>query len=100
MIAESQNKVGHRNVIETDLFKQASLPDDPKPGEMRLRRMKDEGSGAYRSVQRGVMVRAEGVFPGIRNPLSREARQEALEYLASASVLVRWVGASSVEAVS
>ncbi|MFE7388019.1 TIGR02391 family protein [Streptomyces sp. NPDC057582] len=97
--AESRNKVGNRNVSETDLFKQASLPDDPKPGGTRLRRMKDEGSGTYKSVQRGAMVLAEGLFAGICNPLSRD-RQEALEYLASLSVLVRWVDGSSVEAVS
>lgn len=48
---------------------------------------------------------AEGVFAGIRNPLSHESdqeltEQEALEYLASLSVLARWVDDSSVEASS
>jgi hypothetical protein len=67
--------------------------------------MKDDGSDTYKSVQRGAMAFAEGVFAGIRNPLSHEAdhelsEQEALEYLAALSVLARWVDGASVEAVS
>jgi len=100
-----QNKVGRRDLSETDLFKQSFSLDDPKPGNARLRRMKDDGSDTYRSVQRGAMNLAEGVFAGIRNPLSHEAdqelsEQEALEYLAALSVLARWIDASDVAAVS
>lgn len=103
--AETQNKVDRRDVSETDLFKQAFSLDDPKPGKARLRRMKDDGSDTYKSVQRGAMMFAEGVFAGIRNPLSHEANQElseqaALEYLAALSVLARWVDASDKEAAS
>jgi uncharacterized protein (TIGR02391 family) len=103
--AETQNKVGRRDVSETDLFKQAFSMDEPKAGKPRLRRIKDDGSDTYKSVQRGAMTFAEGVFAGIRNPLSHEvghelAEQEALEYLAALSVLARWVDASEVEAVS
>lgn len=101
--AETQNKLGRRDVSETDLFKQAFSLDTPKPGKPRLRRLKDDGSDTYRSVQRGAMTLAEGVFAGIRNPLSHEAdqelsQQEALEYLAALSVLARWVDGSTVEA--
>lgn len=103
--AETQNKVGRRDVSETDLFKQAFSLDEPKTGKSRLRRMKDDGSDTYKSVQRGAMTFAEGVFAGIRNPLSHEAEQElseqeALEYLAALSVLARWVDRSEVEAAS
>lgn len=103
--AETQNKVGRRDVSETDLFKQAFSLDEPKPGKARLRRMTDDGSDTYRSVQRGAMTFAEGVFAGIRNPLTHEANQElseqeALEYLAALSVLARWVDASAMEAAS
>ena len=102
MNAETQNKVGRRDVSETDLFKQAFSLDEPKPGKARLRRTKDDGSDTYKSVQRGAMALAEGVFAGIRNPLSHEAdqelsEQEALEYLAALSVLARWVDTSEVE---
>lgn len=103
--AETQNKVGRRDVSETDLFKQAFSMDEPKPGKSRLRRMKDDGSDTYKSVQRGAMALAEGIYAGIRNPLSHEAdqelsEQEALEYLAALSVLARWVDASTLEAAS
>jgi uncharacterized protein (TIGR02391 family) len=102
--AETQNKVGRRDVSETDLFKQAFSFDEPKAGKARLRRMKDDGSDTYKSVQRGAMNLAEGVFAGIRNPLSHEAdqelsEQEALEYLAALSVLARWADAATVERV-
>jgi len=100
--AETQNKVGRRDVSETDLFKQSFSLDEAKLGKSRLRRMPPEDSDTYRSLQRGAMAFAEGVFAGIRNPLSHEADQElseqvALEYLASLSVLARWVDESTVE---
>lgn len=103
--AETQNKAGRRDVSETDLFKQAFSLDEPKAGKPRLRRTKDDGSDTYKSVQRGAMTFAEGVFAGVRNPLSHEAEQElseqeALEYLAALSVLARWVDRSEVEAAS
>lgn len=101
--AETQNKLGRRDLSETDLFKQAFSLDVPKPGKPRLRRLNDDGSDTYKSVQRGAMTLAEGVFAGIRNPLSHESeqelsQQEALEYLAALSVLARWVEGSTVEA--
>ncbi|KQV73872.1 restriction endonuclease [Aeromicrobium sp. Root344] len=103
--AETQNKVSRRDVSETDLFKQAFSLDAPAAGKPRLRRMAVDSSDTYKSVQRGAMTFAEGVFAGIRNPLSHEAdqelsEQEALEYLAALSVLARWVDGSVVEAIS
>lgn len=103
--AETQNKVGRRDVSETDLFKQAFSLDDAKVGKARLRRVTPDDSDTYKSVQRGAMTFAEGVFAGIRNPLSHEAdhelsEQEALEYLAALSVLARWVDGSEVETAS
>lgn len=103
--AETQNKVGRRDLSETKLFQESFSTDAPKSGKARLRRMKDDGSDTYRSVQRGAMALAEGIFTGMRNPLSHEAdqelsEQEALEYLAALSVLARWVDASEVETVS
>lgn len=100
--AETQNKVGRRDVSETDLFKQSFSLDEAKPGKSRLRRMPPEDSDTFRSLQRGAMAFAEGVFAGIRNPLSHETDQElsdqvALEYLAALSVLARWVDESTVE---
>lgn len=103
--AETQNKLGRRDVSETDLFKQAYSEQAPAPGKPRLHRMKNDGSKSFESVQRGARSFAEGVFAGIRNPLAHEADQEmperqALEYLAALSVLARWVDESTVEVTS
>lgn len=103
--AETQNKVGRRDLSETKLFQESFSTDQPKAGKPRLRRMMDDGSDTFKSVQRGAMAFAEGIFAGIRNPLSHEAdhellEQDALEYLAALSVLGRWVDASTLEHAS
>lgn len=100
--AETQNKVGRRDISEADLFKQAFSLDPAGPGKARLRRLNPESSDTYRSVQRGAMAFAEGIYAGIRNPLNHEDpkdidEQVALEYLAALSVLARWVDSSTVE---
>jgi len=100
--AETQNKIERRDISETDLFKQAFSPDPAQEGKSRLRRMNPDSSKTYQSVQRGAWSFAEGIFAGIRNPLSHEAENElseheALEYLAALSVLARWVDQSTVE---
>lgn len=99
--AETQNKVGRRDISETDLFKQSFSKDAASPDKARLRRMTDDGSKTFDSVHRGAMSFAEGIFAGIRNPLAHEAgheleEQEALEYLAALSVLARWVDEAMV----
>lgn len=100
--AETQNKVGRRDVSEANLFKESFSPDAPSPGRPRLRRMSDDGSDTYKSLQRGAMALAEGIYAGIRNPFNhgdpRDVDQQvALEYLAALSVLARWVDESTVE---
>lgn len=100
--AETQNKVGRRDLSETKLFQEAFTDKAAEPGKARLRRITPDSSDTYKSVQRGAMALAEGIFAGIRNPLSHEADQEldeqvALEYLAALSVLARWVDESTVE---
>lgn len=100
--AETQNKLGRRDLSEIDLFNQAFSEQLPDPGKSRLHRMENDGSKTFRSVQRGARTFAEGVFGGIRNPLAHEMEQEmseqqALEYLAALSVLARWVDGSTVE---
>lgn len=99
--AETQNKIGRRDVSETDLFKQAFSLDAPSSNKARLRRMKDDGSDTYKSMQRGAMALAEGIYAGIRNPFNHAdpkdiGEQVALEYLAALSVLARWVDDSTV----
>jgi hypothetical protein len=100
--AETQNKVDRRDVSETRLFQEAFSVDPPAAGRKRLRRMVNNGSDTYKSVQRGAMAFAEGIYAGIRNPFNHEDpkdidEQVALEYLAALSVLARWVDESTVE---
>lgn len=100
--AETQNKVNRRDVSETDLFNQAFTQEPAQQGKARLRRMTPDDSKTYRSVQRGAMQFAEGIFAGMRNPLAHEdehdlMEQQALEYLAALSVLARWVDDATVE---
>lgn len=100
--AETQNKVGRRDVSETALYRQVFTVDDPKPGQPRLRLMANDGSATYASLHRGAMAFAEGCYAGIRNPNSHEDGQpelpehEALEQLAAFSILARWVDAADV----
>lgn len=63
--AETQNKIGRRDVSEGDLFVQAFSSDPAKPGANRLRRMKPDGSKTYESMQRGARSFAEGIYAGI-----------------------------------
>ena len=100
--AETQNKVMRRNISETKLFQETFSDKPAEPGRSRLRRMANDGSETYRSMQRGAMALAEGIYAGIRNPLNHEDPQDldeqvALEYLAALSVLARWVDESTVE---
>ncbi len=100
--AETQNKLGRRDISETKLFQEAFSLTGAEPGKSRLRRMKPDQSDTYRSVQRGAMALAEGIYAGIRNAFNHENpsdidEQLALEYLAVLSVLARWVDESELE---
>lgn len=103
--AETQNKLGRRDLSETKLFQEAFSEKPAEAGKPRLRRMQPDGSDTYKSVQRGAMALAEGIYAGIRNPFNHESpedidEQTALEYLAALSVLARWVDGSTVETAS
>ena len=100
--AETQNKVGRRDLSETKLFQESFSDKSAEKGKARLRRMANDGSETYRSVQRGAMALAEGIYAGIRNPFGHGDpedidEQVALEYLAALSVLARWVDDSTLE---
>jgi hypothetical protein len=100
--AETQNKVGRRDLSETKPFQEAFSDKPAEPGKPRPRRMANDGSETYRSVQRGAMALGEGIYAGIRNPFNHEDpkdidEQVALEYLAALSVLARWVDEATLE---
>jgi hypothetical protein len=99
--AETQNKLGRRNITESDLFNQAFSADPPQPGKPRLRVMPNDGSPTFSSIHRGVRAFADGCFAAIRNPISHTVgdlgETEALEQLAALSVLARWVDNATLE---
>ncbi|QLH27362.1 restriction endonuclease [Streptomyces sp. Rer75] len=100
--AETQNRVGRREVSETALFQSVFSKEPPKPGQPRLRLMAEDNSDTFKSVHRGAMAFAEGCYAGIRNPNSHEdglpelPEHEALEQLAAFSVLARWVAGATL----
>ncbi|WP_219814634.1 TIGR02391 family protein [Rathayibacter sp. AY1D4] len=100
--AEAQNKLGRRDVSETDLFNQAFSSNAPAADKPRLKLAGDDGGKTALSARRGVMAFAEGCFAAIRNPASHDyldelAEAEALEQLAAFSLLARWVDGATVE---
>ncbi|MFJ4407229.1 TIGR02391 family protein [Streptomyces sp. NPDC088910] len=100
--AETQNKVGRRDVSEAALFQSAFSMDPAKQGQPRLRLVPDDGSDTYRSVHRGAMSFAVGFFGAVRNPNSHEdglpelSEQEALEQLGALSMIARWVDSATL----
>jgi hypothetical protein len=99
--AELQNKVGRRDIGETALFQQSYSNDSPAPDRPRLRPHGDDGGSTAKSLRRGIMSLAEGVYAGMRNPYSHDGaadtkEQVALEQLATVSLLARWIDESEV----
>jgi hypothetical protein len=94
--AETQAKLGRRDVSETALFNEAFSLSEPKPNAARLRLAANDGSKTYENLHRGVRAFAEGLYAGIRNPGMHTPHgggqeQLALEQLAAFSLLARWV---------
>lgn len=99
--AETQNKVGRRDLSETALFQLAFSNDPPSADSSRLRPVGDDGGKTALSVRRGVVALAEGAYAALRNPIGHDegelGEQEALEQLAVFSVLARAVDAATIE---
>ena len=96
--AQLQRRLSRRDVSEADAVAQAFSRSAPEEGKPRLRLIDDDGGATYRSVQDGAVAFGQGCFKAIRNVLAHEhgelsepSEQEALEYLATFSVLARWI---------
>ncbi|VEI23674.1 Protein of uncharacterised function (Hypoth_ymh) [Rothia aeria] len=99
--AETQNKVGRRDVSEKALFSESYSSNAPEPGKARLRPANDDGGKTASSIRRGIASLAEGLYAAIRNPASHDLLDEleehvALEQLAAVSMLARFVDDSTV----
>ncbi|WP_097966321.1 TIGR02391 family protein [Streptomyces sp. or20] len=100
--AQSQAKLGRKDLSESKLLGDAFSTRDPEAGKPRLRLAPDDGSETWRSRHDGAAAFARGVYAAIRNPIAHEAgdeleENEALEQLAAFSVLARWIDSATVE---
>ena len=100
---QTQLKLRREDISGTKLYTEA-FRLDTKPGERRLRfthltEMTADGNltETWKSAHQGAMNFGQGCALGIRNLNAHGTgelpEQEALEYLASLSVLARWVDA-------
>lgn len=77
-----------------DLMASVFSQDRPKTGAPRLHFPGESSSDTWRSRQRGLQLLAQGIYAGIRNVATHEqedwTEHQALEYLATFSVMARW----------
>ncbi|WP_448319256.1 TIGR02391 family protein [Streptomyces sp. CO7] len=97
-----QQKLERHDIGETDLCMQAFDIKPPAVGKPRLRFEGDPSTPTWRARQDGAKYLSAGAFLGIRNLAAHEetvtwSKQVALEYLATFSVIARWIEECSVE---
>jgi hypothetical protein len=97
-----QQKIGRHDVGEYDLCMQSFDFKDPVEGKARLRFPGDRTTPTWRARQDGGKYVAAGAFLAIRNVAAHEdqvtwSEQEALEHLATFSVIARWIEACDVD---
>ncbi|WP_236246951.1 MULTISPECIES: TIGR02391 family protein [unclassified Streptomyces] len=100
-----QQKLGRHDIGETDLCLQTFDTKDPVAGKPRLRFPGDRNTPTWRARQEGAKYLAAGAFLAIRNVAAHEdevswSEQEALEHLATLSVLARWIFECTVESAT
>lgn len=97
-----QQKLGRHDIGEMDLCMQAFDMKDPVAGKPRLRFDGDHNTPTWRARQEAAKYLAAGAFLALRNVAAHEdevtwTEQEALEHLATLSVLARWIEQCTVE---
>ncbi|MFE2427167.1 TIGR02391 family protein [Streptomyces sp. NPDC059373] len=100
-----QEKLKRHDVGDNVLCMQSFGISDPEPGKPRLRFPGDRTTPSWRARQDGAKYLSAGAFLGIRNLAAHEEKvpwgqQEALEYLATFSVVSRWIEECTVETAS
>ncbi|MES9519759.1 TIGR02391 family protein [Streptomyces capoamus] len=100
-----QQKLGRHDVGETDLCMQTFDMKEPVDGKPRLRFTGDRSTPSWRARQDGAKYTSAGAFLAIRNLAAHEdkvnwSQQEALEYLATFSLVARWIEECTVETTS
>jgi hypothetical protein len=90
-----QSKLSRRDVTDSALVAEALSSNAPEPGKARLRFPGDPKEPDVKSRQRGALLLGQGAYSALRNPaahgVSDLPEQEALEQLATFSVLARLI---------
>ncbi|MGA5202953.1 TIGR02391 family protein [Streptomyces variegatus] len=98
--AHLQNKLGRRDLSDAKLVQEAFSDKAPEAGKPRLRIPGDQTDPGVQTRQRGALQLGQGAYFAFRNPAAHElgdlAEQEALEQLATFSVLARLIDGCQV----
>lgn len=91
----TQLKVHRHDISERDLMAHAFNPQEPKPGEWRLRCPGNPASQSVQSQQQGAQLFAMGWYQAIRNPANHLSGDwnpmTAFHHLAALSLVAGWV---------
>lgn len=95
LIAQVKSRTERNDVPETALWQETFSERDPVPGKPRLRWPGDPADRAVKNMNDGLRLFAPGVQMTIRNTATHQvadlSEQEALERLATLSLLARWL---------
>ncbi|MFF5144226.1 TIGR02391 family protein [Streptomyces sp. NPDC013157] len=98
--AHLQDKLGRRDLSDAKLVQEAFSDKAPEAGKPRLRIPGDQTDPGVQTRQRGALQLGQGAYSALRNPAAHEtgdlAEQEALEQLATFSVLARLINQCQV----
>ncbi|MFG3492448.1 TIGR02391 family protein [Streptomyces sp. NPDC047972] len=98
--AHLQDMLGRTDISEAKLIQEAFSENSPAPGRPRLRVPGDPNDPGVQTRQRGAMQIGAGAYSALRNPAAHEIgelpEQEALEQLATFSVLARLISQCEV----
>lgn len=90
-----KDRTGRYELGDNELMSQAFSLAAPQEGKPRLRWPGNDDDLTVKAMRQGILNMAQGVFSAIRNPATHSTdelpRQEALEQLATLSILTRWI---------
>ncbi|MFJ4160249.1 TIGR02391 family protein [Microbacterium testaceum] len=102
--AHVQDISGRRDVSDSELMREVFSMGDAAQGKPRLRWPGEDNDLTVKTMRVGILNMAQGVFSAIRNPATHSTedmeRQEALEQLATLSILARWIDRCEVVVAS
>jgi uncharacterized protein (TIGR02391 family) len=90
-----KDQTGRYELGDNDLMTQAFSPNAPQESKPRLRWPGNDDDLTVKAMRQGILNMSQGVFSAIRNPVTHTTdelpKQEALEQLATLSILARWI---------